>query len=92
MIQLSYLYMTTGKTIALTKWTFDGKVMSLLFNMLSTLNIPVADRFLQDDRLLGLHSECPVSLDLQLGCISFAMPTPRGLCSCSAVHGEGVEK
>ena len=35
MIQLSHLYMTTGKTIALTRWTFVGKVMSLLFNMLS---------------------------------------------------------
>ena len=35
MVQLSHLYMTTGKTIALTKWTFVGKVMSLLFNMLS---------------------------------------------------------
>ena len=33
MAQLSYLYMTTGKTIALTIWTFVGKVMSLLFNM-----------------------------------------------------------
>ena len=37
MVQLSHLYMTTGKTIALTKWTFLGKVMSLLFNMLSRL-------------------------------------------------------
>ena len=35
MVQLLYLYMTTGKTIALTTWTFDGKVMSLLFNTLS---------------------------------------------------------
>ena len=34
-VQLSHPYMTTGKTIALTKWTFVGKVMSLLFNMLS---------------------------------------------------------
>ena len=34
-VQLSHLYMTTGKTIALTRWTFLGKVMSLLFNMLS---------------------------------------------------------
>ena len=33
-VQLSHLYMTTGKTIALTRWTFVGKVMSLLFNML----------------------------------------------------------
>ena len=34
MIQLSHPYMTTGKTIALTRWTFVGKVMPLLFNML----------------------------------------------------------
>ena len=34
-VQLSYPYMTTGETIALTRWTFVGKVMSLLFNMLS---------------------------------------------------------
>ena len=32
MVQFSYPYMTTGKTIALTRWTFDGKVMFLLFN------------------------------------------------------------
>ena len=37
--QLSHPYMTTGKTIALTKWTFGGKIMSLLFNMLSRLDI-----------------------------------------------------
>ena len=34
-VQLSHPYMTTGKTIALTRWTFVGKVMSLLLNMLS---------------------------------------------------------
>ena len=38
-VQLSHPYMTTGKTIALTSWTFVGKVMSLLFNMLSRLVI-----------------------------------------------------
>ena len=38
-VQLSHPYMTTGKTIALTRWTFVGKVMSLLFNMLSRLVI-----------------------------------------------------
>ena len=38
-VQLSHPYMTTGKTIALTRWTFVGKVMSLLFNMLSMLVI-----------------------------------------------------
>ena len=35
MVQLSHPYVTTGKTIALTMWTFDRKVISLLFNMLS---------------------------------------------------------
>ena len=35
MVQLSHPYMTTGKIIALTRWTFVGKIMSLFFNMLS---------------------------------------------------------
>ena len=39
MIQFSHLYMTPGKTIALTRWTFVGKVMCLLFNTLSRLVI-----------------------------------------------------
>ena len=38
-VQVSHPYMTAGKTIALTRWTFVGKVMSLLFNMLSRLVI-----------------------------------------------------
>ena len=38
-VQLSHPYMTTGKTIALTRWTFVDKVMSLIFNMLSRLVI-----------------------------------------------------
>ena len=38
-VQLSHPYMTTGKTIAMTRWTFVGKVMSLLLNMLSRLVI-----------------------------------------------------
>ena len=42
--QLSHPYMTNGKTIALTKWTFVGKVMSLLFNMLSRLVITFLPR------------------------------------------------
>ena len=43
-VQLSHLYMTTGKTIALTRWTFVAKVMSLLFNMLSRLVITFLPR------------------------------------------------
>ena len=43
-VQLSHPYMTTGKTIALTRWTFVVKVMSLLFNMLSRLVIAFLSR------------------------------------------------
>src|SRR5574342_193810 len=42
--QLSHPYMTTGKTIALTRWTFVGKLTSLLFNMLSRLVITFLPR------------------------------------------------
>ena len=44
MVQLSHLYMTTGKTIALTRRTFIGKVTSLLFNMLSRFVIDLLPR------------------------------------------------
>ena len=43
-VRLSHPYMTTGETIALTRWTFVGKVMSLLFNMLSRLVITFLPR------------------------------------------------
>ena len=43
-VQLSHPYMTTGKTTALTRWTFVGKVMSLLYNMLSRLVITFLPR------------------------------------------------
>ena len=46
-VQLSHPYVTTGKTIALTRWTFVGKVISLLFNMLSTLVTRPPDRTLE---------------------------------------------
>ena len=49
--QLSHPYMTTGKTIALIRWTFVGKVMSLLFNMLSRLVIA----FFQEASILDFH-------------------------------------
>ena len=61
-VQLSHPYMTTGKTIALTKWTFVGKVMSLLFNMMSRLVITFLPR---NKRLLisWLQSPTAVILD-----------------------------
>ena len=57
-IQLSHPYMTTGKTIALTRWTFVGKLMSLLFNMLSKLVIT----FLPRSAAKSLQS-CPTLCD-----------------------------
>ena len=45
MVQLSHPYMTTGKTIALTRLAFVGKAISLLFNMLSGLVIGVATQY-----------------------------------------------
>ena len=63
-VQLSHPYMTTGKTIALTRWTFVSKVMSLLFNMLSRLVIT----FLQRSKHLlisGLQSPSAVILEPQ---------------------------
>ena len=44
MVQVSHPYMTTGKTIDLTRWTFVGRVMSLLFNMLSRLVVTFLPR------------------------------------------------
>ena len=56
-VQLLYLYMTTGKTIALTRQTFVGKVMSLLFNMLFKLVITFLPRYLL---ISWLHSSYAV--------------------------------
>ena len=50
MVHLSHPYMTTGKTIALTRWTFVGKVMTLFFNMLSRFVIA----FLQKSKHLSI--------------------------------------
>ena len=63
MVQISHPYMTTGKTKALTRWTFVGKVMSLLFNMLSKLVINFLPR---SKHLLisWLQSPSAVILDL----------------------------
>ena len=61
-VQLSHPYMTTGKTIALTRWTFAGKVMSLLFNMLSRLVISFLPR---NKRLLISWLQSPSALILE---------------------------
>ena len=62
-VQLSHPYMTTGKTICLTGWTFVGKVMSLLFNMLSRLVITFLPR-----------SECLNFMAATTTCSDFGAP------------------
>ena len=61
-VQLSHPYMTTGKTIALTRWIFVGKVMSLLFNMLSRLVITFLPR---SKRLLISWLQSPSAVILE---------------------------
>ena len=61
-VQLSHPYMTTGKNIALTRWTFVGKAMSLLFNMLSRLVIPF---LLRSKRLLISWLQSPSAVILE---------------------------
>ena len=63
-VQLSHPYMTTEKTIALTRWTFVGKVMSLLFNMLSRLVITFLPRS-KHHLISWLQSPSAVILDPQ---------------------------
>ena len=81
-VQLSHPYMTTGKTIALTRWTFVGKVMSLLFNMLSSLVIT----FLPRSKCLlisWLQSPSAVILELQnikSATVSTVSPSVCHLC------------
>ena len=67
-VQLSYPYMTTGKTIALTRRTFVDKVISLLFNMLSRLIITFLPR---SQRLLISWLQLPSAVILPVGLTSF---------------------
>ena len=61
-VQLSHPYMTTGKTTALTRWTFVGKVMSLLSNMLARLVITFLQR---SERLLISWLQSPSAVILE---------------------------
>ena len=61
-VQLSHPYMTTGKTIALTRWTFVGKEISLLFNVLSRLVITFLPR---SKRLLISQLQSPSAVILE---------------------------
>ena len=75
-VQLSHPYMTTAKTTALTRWTFAGKVMSLLFNILSQLVITFLPR---SKHLLisWLHSPSAVILEVLFKCYLFCGAFPK---------------
>ena len=79
MVQLSHPYMTTGKNIALTRWTFVGKVMSLLFNILSRLVIIILAR---SKRLLISWPQSPSAVILE----------PRKIKSVSPVSVQNLYK
>ena len=70
-VRLSHLYMTTGKNIALARWTFVGKVMSVLFNMLSRLVITFLPR-----------SKCLLISWLQLPSSVILEPPQNKACHC----------
>ena len=71
-VKLSHLYMTTGKTIALTRRTFVGEVMSLLFNMLSKLVITFLPR---SKRLLISWLQSPSAVILEAATVSTVSPS-----------------
>ena len=65
-VQLSHPHMTTGKTIALTRWTFVGKVISLLFNMLSRLAIAFLPRSKNGFGERKIISTCSLTANLSV--------------------------
>ena len=83
-VQLSLPYMTTGKTIALTRWTFIGKVMSLLLNMLSRLVITFLQR---SKRLLTLWLQSPSAVILEPRKIKSATVSTVSPSICHEVMG-----
>ena len=83
-VQLSHPYMTTGKTIALTRWTFVGKVISLLFNMLSRLLITFLPR---SKRLLISWLQSPSAVILDIKKIKSATVSTVSPSICHEVMG-----
>ena len=88
LFQLSHPYMTTGKTIALTRWTFVGKVMSLLFNMLSRLVIAF---LLRTKHLLILWLQSPSAVILEPRKIKSATVSTVSPSICHEVFGRDAK-
>ena len=87
MVQLSHPYMTTGKTIALTRRTFVGKVMSLLFNMLSRLAIAFLPR---SKHLLISCLQSPSAVILEPKKIKFVTVSIVSPSICHEAMGPGA--
>ena len=83
-VQLSHPYMTTGKTIALTRRTFVGKVIALLLNMLSRL---VITSLLRSKRLLISWLQSPSAMILEPPKIKSATVSTVSLSICHEVMG-----
>ena len=91
-VQLSHPYMTTGKTKALTRWTFVGKVMSLLFNVLSRLVIAFLPR---SKRLLISWLQSPSAVILEpnkIKSLIVSIVSPSVCREVFAIHCMGVPK
>ena len=86
-VQLSHPHMTTGKTIALTRWTFVGKVTCLLFNMLSRLVITFLPR---SKCLLISWLQSPSTVILEPPKIKCATVSTVSPCICYEVMGRGA--
>ena len=84
MVQLSHPYMTTGKTIALTRQTFFGKVMSMLFNTLSSLVIAFLPK---SKHLLILWLQSPSAVILELKKIKSVTVSTFSPSICHEVMG-----
>ena len=82
-VQMSHPYMTTGKTIALTRWTFVGKVMSLLFNMLPRLVITFLPR---SKRLFISWLQSPSAVILEAPKIKSATVSTVSPFICVGMH------
>ena len=85
MVQLSHSYMTTGKTIALNIWTFVGKVMSLLFHMLSRFVIAFSPR--SKCLLISWHFiVTPGNVYISMLLSQFVPPSPSPIVSISLLY------
>ena len=84
MVQLSYPYVSTGKTIALTRWTFVGKVMPLFFNVLSRCVIAF---LLRSKHLLISWLQSPSAVILEPKKIKSVIVSIASPCTCHEVMG-----